>query len=93
MVPGGTANTQLGEFFFLPVGKCQDTTRGIQSFRDAITDGSKASSCTLTAYQKTGCSGASVAYKPNVEANGESNVFILQVERLLFGNRLYEATE
>ncbi|KAL8992861.1 MAG: hypothetical protein Q9169_006782 [Polycauliona sp. 2 TL-2023] len=68
VVNTGPVGVKLFEGFFLNPGQCKDTTRPILSFRNAITDDSKAEKCTLIAYPEKGCKGKEFLTRPNPEA-------------------------
>ncbi|KAL8670467.1 MAG: hypothetical protein Q9168_004991 [Polycauliona sp. 1 TL-2023] len=64
----GPANVQLFEGFFISPGECKSTSLPILSFRNAISDDSKAAKCTLVAYPNKGCTGKEFDQQPHKEA-------------------------
>lgn len=65
----GPVMVNLADSLFLAPGDCKDTREPLLSFRDAISNDAKATTCTLTAYSLNGCMGTAFAVQPNVEAN------------------------
>ena len=65
----GPVGVNLAQSLFLAPGECKDAPSPIKSFRNAIDNDAKASTCTLSVYPSKGCQGTPVSQKPNIEAN------------------------
>ncbi|KAI9790410.1 MAG: hypothetical protein M1835_000985 [Candelina submexicana] len=61
-------DVQVVSSLYVAPGECKDTTLPLQSFRQAITNDAKATTCRLTAFSGNSCTGTATAFVPHLEA-------------------------